>query len=311
MCWTFHLATKLHLQNKLLAVMGLSSCSFLWFQHGWAPSDDKNKQCRKEVLGEMVSENQAGKLEAFLRWGEKGWKWVRDCQPSSLPRSRWFHTSLLSPGTCSPTALHHVHWHPARQRSLSGNSLFGCETWKMSRSASAGHSPGSGIQAFFPLQCKPEVLQGWEALTGAPAMQSKNCARRRCSSINPFCIILGDIWRKQGSRTVCSPPFKAIQISSAMETAGILSLPFFTGSSTESRAFACQMTALSFHLGASSLTKLTEKITPLRPKNESLGDQRHPAVQNEHWKQWSCQFSYQDANKYQGCQAAGSAGPLV
>lgn len=101
MCWTFRLATKLHLQNKLSAVMGLSSCSFLWFQRGTGPSDGKNKHCGKEVLGEMVSENQAGKLEAF-RWGGEGWEWVRGCQPSWSPRPRWFHTFLLSPGTSLP-----------------------------------------------------------------------------------------------------------------------------------------------------------------------------------------------------------------
>lgn len=144
-----------------------------------------------------------------------------------------------------------------------------------------------------PQKCRTEAMQGGDPAPSTPL------------------YYFGCIWRKQGSRTVCFAPFKAIQISSAMETAGILSLPFFTGSSTESGAFACEMTALSFHLGASCLTKLIENITPLWPKNESLGEQRHPAVKNEHWKQWSCQFSYQDANKYRGCQAGGSAGPLV
>lgn len=311
MCWTFHLATKLHLQNKLLAVMGLSSCSFLWFQHGWGPSDDKNEQCRKEVQGEMVSENQAGKLEAFLKWGEKGWEWVRDCQPSSPPRSRWFHTSLLSPGTCSPTVQHPVHWHPERQRSLGENSLFGCETWKMSHSVSAGHSPGSGIQASFASPVHARGAAGMRGSDRSPCNAEQKLYKEVIQLHQPLCIILGDIWRKQGSRTVCSPPSKSIQISSAVETAGILSLPFFRGSSTESRAFAYQMTALSFHLGASCLAKLIENITPLWPKNESLAEQRHPAVKNEHWKQWSCQFSYQDANKYWLCQAGSSAGPLV
>lgn len=310
MSWTFHLATKLHLQNKLLAVMGLSSCSLLWFQRGQGPRDDKNEQCGKEVLGEMVSENQGGKLEA-LRWGEKGWKWVRDCQPSSPPRSRWSHTSLLSPETCSPTALHHVHWHPERQRSLVKIHCLAVKRGRCHVQLVQDAPLDQGPRLFLPLQCVPEVLQGWGALTGAPEMWNKSHARRWSSSISPLCIILDAIWRKQGNRTVCFPPFKAIQISSAMETAGVLSLPFFTGSSTESRAFARKMTALSFHLGASCLTKLIENITPLWPKNESLGEQRHPDVKNEHWKRWSCQFSYQDANKYRGCQAGGSAGPLV
>lgn len=45
-----------------------------------------------------------------------------------------------------------------------------------------------GSRLLLPLQCMPEVLQGWEALTGAPAMQNKNCTRRWSSSINPFVL---------------------------------------------------------------------------------------------------------------------------
>lgn len=187
MCWTFHLANKLHLQNKLLAVMGLSSCSFLWFQHGWGPRDDKNEQCGKEVLGEMVSENQAGKLEA-LRWREKGWEWVRDCQPSSPPRSRWFHTSPLSPGTCSPTALHHVHWHHERQRSLVKIHYLAVKYGRCHIQWVQDILLDQGPRLFLPLQCMPEALQGWETLTGTPEMQNRNCARRWSSSIHPFIL---------------------------------------------------------------------------------------------------------------------------
>lgn len=71
------------------------------------------------------------------------------------------------------------------------------------------------------------------------------------------------------------------------------------------------MVVLSFHLGASCLTERVGNITLLWPKNEALGELVHPAVKSEQRKQWSCQVSYQDANKYPGCQAGGAAGPLV
>lgn len=79
----------------------------------------------------------------------------------------------------------------------------------------------------------------------------------------------GDIPRKQSSKAVSFPPFKAIQISSALETRKILSLPFFMGGSTSStetelqRVYICEMVVLSFHLGASCLAECVENITPL------------------------------------------------
>lgn len=53
-------------------------------------------------------------------------------------------------------------------------------------------TPGSGIQAFFASPVRTRSAAGMRGSDKNPAMQNKNRARRRSSSINPLCVILGD-----------------------------------------------------------------------------------------------------------------------
>lgn len=317
-----NLAIKPHLQNKLELWWDCAPALSCGFNVDGVQAMKKKLTLLRSPRRNSVCENHVGKLEVF-RWEEKGCEWS-ESQPDSSLRSRWFHSSLLPPGMCPPAALHRV---------LQADTLRGGEvlwkvivwvrSWKMSHSAREGHFSGWRIRAVLAspvhassaagMRGSDSFVQVNESLCNAdpePCNEAIQLQRLALYSVD-------DIPRKQSSKAVSFPPFKAIQISSALETRKILSLPFFMGGSTSStetelqRVYICEMVVLSFHLGASCLAECVENITPLWPKNEALGELMHPTVKNEQWKQWSCQFSYQDANKYPGCQAGGSAGPLV
>lgn len=165
------------------------------------------------------------------------------CQPSSPLRSRWFHASLWSPGACPPTTLHlapHTDTLKGIEVLVKSHQLGLILRCHLQRVQDTPRDQG-----FFCLSnacqqcCRDERLWQLRVSEGQPLQgRCKKRARRLSIFINSFCVFGGDIWRKQGSGTDCFPPFKAIQISSAMVTTGILSLPFFIGSSTENGAAA-------------------------------------------------------------------------
>lgn len=268
---------------------------------------------KNELLGSLgrngVCENHVWKLEVF-KWEEKGCEWVRYCQPNMLSQSRWFHSSILSPGTFPPAALHHAS--PAgilrntevlvERDSLGvilGDVLFrDCRTlfWLGDLSCSC---PYSTCQQ----DCREERLWRlhaceWELLDADTAVQwgspNSPTLSARCGGCSK---------KPEQQDCLFSTIYPNLQSNGDQRN--------FNTAILHGWQHCSEMVLLNFHLGASCLTERVGNITPLWPKNEALGELVHPTVKNEQWKQWSCQVSYQDANKYPGCQAGGAAGPLV
>lgn len=193
-----------------------------------------------------MCENCLGQLEDLI-WEEKGSEWVRYCQPSS-PKVEMVSVLLLVPRDMSSctTASCSANWHPQRHRGFGEKSRFGSDPgrchihWMQNTLRIRDQS----------LFCLSDVCQ---QCCGAERLRQVHAGERES--------LPGDT--KSVQRGCPTFSFKAIQISSAMETTGFLLLPFFVLKMELRQVYICEMAALSFHLGGSCLTECIENITLL------------------------------------------------
>lgn len=193
--------------------------------------------------------------------------------------------------SCHSTASCSAHWHTQRHRGFGEKSLFVSDPGRCHIQWVQDTFLHQGSEPFLPLQCVPAVLQGWEALTASYKRRrtSSGQAQKPCEEglqLHRLILYSGsDIWRKRGSSTVCFPPFKAIQIPSAAETTGILSLPFFIGSSTEN--------------GAAASMRLWDGCVKFSPGSQLLNRMRwkyHPSLTEEWGSGWAKASSCEKMN---------------